>query len=95
MDTRPLCLTFLLSEGIAANALKSYVTMLHNTTPSAIKPLSTSYNIHALMRDEKEGQINGKIYTVLSTKRVEWVVFQSFDIFSVMVHAIETKNIPT
>ena len=33
--------------------------------------------------------------TVLSTKRVEWVVFQSFDIFSVMVHAIETQNIPT
>ena len=32
------------------------------------------------------------IYTVLSTKRVEWVVFQSFDIFSVMVHAIETKT---
>ena len=30
--------------------------------------------------------------TVLSTKRVEWVVFQSFDIFSVMVHAIETKK---
>ena len=30
-----------------------------------------------------------------STKRVEWVVFQSFDIFSVMVHAIETTNIPT
>ena len=30
-----------------------------------------------------------------SMKRVECVVFQSFDIFSVMVHAIETKNIPT
>ena len=29
------------------------------------------------------------------TKRVEWVVFQSFDIFSVMVHTIETTNIPT
>ena len=36
-----------------------------------------------------------QVYSVLSTKRVEWVVFQSFDIFSVMVHAIETKNIPT
>ena len=33
--------------------------------------------------------------TVLSTKRVEWVVFQSFDIFSVIIHAIETKRIPT
>ena len=34
--------------------------------------------------------------TVLSTKRVENVVFQSFDIlFSVMVHAIETLDIPT
>ena len=30
--------------------------------------------------------------TVLSTKRVKWVVFKSFDIFSVMVHAIETKK---
>ena len=33
--------------------------------------------------------------TVLSMKRVEWVVFQSFDIFSVIVHAIEIKSIPT
>ena len=30
--------------------------------------------------------------TVLSTKRVESVDFQSFDIFSVIVHAIETKK---
>ena len=29
--------------------------------------------------------------TVLNTKRVENAVFQSLDIFSVMVHAIETQ----
>ena len=33
--------------------------------------------------------------TVLNTKRVEYAVFQSLDIFSVMVHAIETQDIPT
>ena len=32
--------------------------------------------------------------TVLNTKRVEYV-FQSLDIFSVMVHAIETQDTPT
>ena len=31
--------------------------------------------------------------TVLNTKRVENVVFQSLDIFSVMVHAIETQDV--
>ena len=35
------------------------------------------------------------IYTVLNTKRVENAVFQSLDIFSVMVHAIETQDVPT
>ena len=37
------------------------------------------------------------LYTVLSTKRVGNAVFQSLDIFSVMVHvhAIETQDIPT
>ena len=37
-----------------------------------------------------------KLYlnTVLNTKRVE-NIFQSLDIFSVMVHAIEIQNIPT
>ena len=33
--------------------------------------------------------------TVLNTKRVENAVFQSLDIFSVIVHASETQNIPT
>ena len=32
--------------------------------------------------------------TVLSTKRVDNAVFQSLEIFSVMVHAIETQDIP-
>ena len=35
------------------------------------------------------------VRTVLNTKRVENAVFQSLNIFSVMVHAIETQNIPT
>ena len=34
-------------------------------------------------------------YTVLNTKRVENAVFQSLDIFSVMVHAIETQDVAT
>ena len=33
--------------------------------------------------------------TVLNTKRVENVVFQSLDILSVMVHAVETQDVPT
>ena len=33
--------------------------------------------------------------TVLNTKRVENVIFQSLDIFSVMVHAVETQDVPT
>ena len=41
------------------------------------------------------GSSNFNKVTVLSTKRVENVVFQSSDIFSVMVHAIETQDIPT
>ena len=32
---------------------------------------------------------------VLNTKRVENALVQSLDIFSVMVHAIETQDIPT
>ena len=83
--------------GLKTETWLLYCLRLHSRSPHNAKH-STSYwgererapscglNGRAVMHD---------IYTVLSTKRVEWVGFQSLGIFSVMVHAIETQNIPT